>query len=313
MNKTGIEWTQFSANPFKFRDAEGNIVWGCVKHSAGCAHCYSETLAKRYGRGGPFTRERMRGLTPFACEKELRSMLTHKPVRDKMCFVGDMTDLFGEWVTDDMLDKLFAVFAFRQDVTWQVLTKRPERMADYLLSFRNRKSMDRIDAAARTLGRTVQFTTLDGRVLLNHDWPLKNVHLGTSVENQAAADERIPHLLRTPAAVRFLSCEPLLGPVEIDKGRRSWLGSFTGTGLATGEKRFMPGIDWVIVGSESGPRRRPMEQAWAESLVEQCKAAGVACFMKQTEVNGKVTGDIELFPEALRVREFPTVKAEVPA
>ena len=311
MQATSIEWTDYSANPFKFRDAEGKIVWGCVKHSAGCANCYSETLAKRYGRGGPFTKETMRGLTPFVDEKELRSMLTYKSARDKMCFVGDMTDVFGEWVTDDMLDKLFAVFAFRQDVTWQVLTKRPERMADYLLSFRNRKSMDRIDAAARTLGCAVQFTALDGRVLLNHDWPLKNVHLGTSVENQAAADERIPRLLRVPAAVRFLSCEPLLEKVYLRKA----VSAFASGPIPEwdGCEARMTVLHWVIVGSESGPRRRPMEQAWAESLVGQCKSAGVACFVKQMEVGGKVTGDIEAFPESLRVREFPTVKAEVPA
>src|SRR4051812_14758294 len=121
MQKTNIEWTAtprpdgtlepgYSANPLKYRDAAGNVVWGCVKTSPGCAHCYAETLAKRYGRGGPFTAATMRGLTPFLDEKELHRMLTYKPAAGKKCFVGDMTDVFGEWVPDELLDRLFAVF-----------------------------------------------------------------------------------------------------------------------------------------------------------------------------------------------------------
>src|SRR5262245_16382053 len=138
MNRTAIEWTTFSANPLKYRDAEGRTVWGCVHHSEGCRHCYSEALAKRYRRGGPFTAQTMAGLEPFLDEAELRHMRTAAriggvPVAGAMCFIGDMTDLFGEWVPDALLNRLFSeVLEQRQDVTWQLLTKRADRLLSYL-------------------------------------------------------------------------------------------------------------------------------------------------------------------------------------
>lgn len=161
----------------------------------------------------------------------------------------------------DVRRRLFGLIDATPNLDWLLLTKRPENimrmMADVACSLDHYQT-DSLQKA----------------------WQSR-VWLGTSVEDQATADERIPHLLRVPAAVRFLSCEPLLGPVEIDKGRRSWLGSFEGTSLATGEKRAMPGIDWVIVGGESGPGARPMHPEWARSLRDQCQAAGVPFFFKQ--------------------------------
>ena len=313
---TGIEWTDATSNPFKFRDkATGQIVWACVKVSPGCAHCYSETLANRYGRGGPFTKAAMEKVEPFVCEKELRQLATSKKLAGKRVFVGDMTDLFGEWVSDDMLDRLFATFAVRPDVTFQVLTKRPERMRDYILG-----------ADGRELKADIPGVVLNREPF---DWPLPNVWLGVSVENQAAADVRIPLLLQTPAAVRFLSCEPLLGPVDLGPGFR-WGEPIPITKLESWGHR----PDWVIVGGESGAGARPLDVAWARSVVNQCKAAGVACFVKQLgsepgwdsqsgkapgsfhhydaksglhikRLNDRKGGDPNEWPADLRVREFP--------
>jgi protein gp37 len=299
MQLTAIEWTDYSANPLKFRDADGKIVWGCVHASPGCVNCYAETLAKRYGRGGPFNVQTMNGLTPYLDEAELRKMLTYKPASGKRCFVGDMTDVFGPWVPDELLDRLFTTFAQRPDVTWQVLTKRADRMRDFLSD--------------------------GGRAPTK--WPLPNVWLGVSCEDQKRADERIPLLLATPAAVRFISAEPLLGGIDIAKHRPGALG-----------------LHWVIIGGESGPQSRDCQTWWIENLIGQCRDADVAPFVKQLgskpvrscsqcvkDIGRSVMGGFvdacgpthatliaELvrvrahkgslmseWPEALRVREFP--------
>lgn len=165
MNRTQIEWTTFSANPLKYRDAAGRVVWGCVHKSEGCRHCYSEAMAKRYGRGGPFTATLMKGLTPFLDEGELRHMaMAHRiggvPVPGSRCFVGDMTDLFGEWVPDELLHRLFSdVLERRQDVIWQLLTKRADRMREYL-----------------------SWRWGEGRI------PSRNIHVGVSCEDQPTAN-----------------------------------------------------------------------------------------------------------------------------
>jgi len=230
MNRTAIEWTDFTANPVKFRDAAGKVVWGCVHASTGCLHCYAETLAHRYGKGGPFNVPTMKGLTPFLDTDEGYKMRTYKPASGKRCFIGDMTDLFGEWVSDDLLNDLFSnILEHRTDVTWQILTKRADRMQRYL-SWR-----------------------WGGRIPSRHIW------LGVSVENQNALG-RVDALKDTPAAVRFVSFEPLLedmGAVLLD------------------------GIDWAILGGESGPKSRPCDVQWIRSLVRQCEAQGVAAFVKQ--------------------------------
>lgn len=273
MNKTAIEWTTFSANPLKYRQKrDGKVVWACVKTSPGCAHCYSEAIAIRYDRGKVFNTTNMEELEPFLDEAELRKMRTAKTVAGvqvsgSRCFIGDMTDLFGEWVPDDLLNQLFTeVLERRTDVIWQLLTKRAERLQRYL-----------------------SWRWGEGRI------PCRNIHLGVSVERQPEADYRIECLRHTPAAVRFLSCEPLIGPLDFFYGPLDW-------GLLTG-------IHWVIVGSESGPKRRPMQAEWAISIREQCQAAGVDFFMKQMDVGGKVTGEIDAFPEPVRIRQFPSVVA----
>lgn len=129
MNRTSIEWTDFSSNLIKFRDPDGKVVHGCVKVSPGCANCYASAISKRFS-GGEFTASRQKTLTPFFDEEEARRILRSRATGKKV-FVGDMTDAFGEWVPDWMLDRMFAVFALRPDLTFQVLTKRPERMRAY--------------------------------------------------------------------------------------------------------------------------------------------------------------------------------------
>jgi protein gp37 len=314
VNRTSIEWTDFTANPLKFRDASGRVVWGCVHASPGCQHCYAETLAKRYGKGGPFNVPTMNGLTPFLDDAELRKMLTAKRVGGKdvagsRCFVGDMTDIFGEWVPDALLDHLFSnVFEVRRDVTWQLLTKRADRMHRYL-SWR-----------------------WGGRI------PSRNIWVGVSCEDQPRADERIPLLMQTPAVVKFISAEPLLGTIrlnEIDIDDPEYgptvICPLSGEWAPDHRPPYLGTLDWVIVGGESGAGARPCNVEWIRAIVQQCQGADVACFVKQlgskpidtgrnsslqpgvmldeynvrTYPKDRKGGDITEFPTSLRVREFP--------
>lgn len=270
-NKTPIEWADYSSNPLRYRDREtGKTVWACVKKSGGCTNCYSEALALRWKKGLPFARPNIAQVEPFLDRWEMRELLRAPELSGQRVFVGDMTDLFGSWVADDLLDQLFTLFALRADVTFMLLTKRPKRMAAYL------SDPIRLQAAA---------LAVTGASVLTWTWPLPNVWLGTSTEDQRTADERIPHLLATPAAVRFLSCEPLLGPVTLgqwyaeDGVYLNWLtGEYPDGDRA---KKVASGLGWVIAGGESGPRHRPMDLDWARSLRDQCAEAGVSFFFKQ--------------------------------
>lgn len=241
--QTAIEWT----------DATWNPVTGCTKVSPGCDHCYAETFAERF-RGTPghhFERGFDVTLRPERLDIPLR---WRKPRR---VFVNSMSDLFHADVPDDFIARVFAAMALAPRHTFQVLTKRHARMRSLLNS----------DDFVRAIGQAwlfhpnrVTYTDYPG-------WPLPNVWLGVSVENQRWADIRIPALLDTPAAVRFLSCEPLLGPVTLDP----W----------GGDGPPPAGLHWVICGGESGPGARPMHPDWARSLRDQCVAAGVPFLFKQ--------------------------------
>jgi protein gp37 len=303
-DKSGIEWT----------DATWNPVTGCTKVSAGCKNCYAERVFPRaYGRstvpapGGDF-----RMLRKFT------DVLTHddrlsQPIRWKKprkIFVNSMSDLFHEDVPFEFIDKVFAVMALTSQHTYQILTKRPERMLEYLES----GNLARI-RIGEAMNQPTWTRLPSGRSYprLCENWPLPNVWLGCSVEHQNAL-YRIDTLKDIPAAVRFVSFEPLLedlGALIIDR------------------------IHWAIVGGESGPGARVLDLAWVRSIVSQCKAQNVACFVKQLgadafsredmllghrgriPIDGKdgvwrrlddsKGGDIEEFPEDLRVREFPEV------
>jgi protein gp37 len=240
-DKTGIAWT----------DATWNPVTGCAKVSVGCTHCYAEREWPRLsapGRSGSSVYQG-RKFTDVRCHEErLDQPLRWK--RPRRIFVNSMSDLFHEDVPDDFLDRVFKVMQTARQHTYQVLTKRPERMQRFL--------SERVSVPA---------FTGPFPAMARHIW------LGVSVENQAAADERIPPLLATPAAVRLVSAEPLLAPVDLSP----WLVADMGD---RGRPRLNL-LHWVIVGGESGPKARPCEVAWVRSIVEQCQTAGTACFVKQ--------------------------------
>lgn len=299
---TGIEWTDETWNP----------ITGCAKVSQGCKHCYAEREWPRMVRLVPSYAGR--AFTDVAChEDRLDQPLRWK--RSRKVFVNSMSDLFHPDVPDEFIDRVFAVMALAPQHVFQVLTKRPARMQEYL----TRPAVDvRIgleamamcmDSVAATKGKS----KLGSGILLKASdinpgglatWPLPNVWLGVSVEDQAAADERIPLLLQTPSAVRWVSAEPLLGPVDLP-GLFFYGVERTG-GVVPLRERGYPMLDWVVVGGESGPNARPMNADWARSLRDQCAAAGVSFFMKQLSgERGKVIKDISLFPEDLRTQEYP--------
>jgi protein gp37 len=309
---SSIEWTEKTWNPIR----------GCTKVSPGCAHCYAETFAERW-----------RGIPGHAYEQGFDLRLVpeklDEPLRQKKpttYFVNSMSDLFQDGVPDEYIDRVFAVMALAPQHTFQVLTKRAERMLDYFIQERHRghltEALAELYLSQPSIARIRPLTDEVAEAL---SWPLPNVWLGVSVENQHFADERIPLLLRTPAAVRFISAEPLLGPIDLTGGDdplKTWLrnGITALRGLLTDE--WVPPLDWVIVGGESGPGARLFNYEWARSIIQQCKAATVPVFMKQVGalpvdssadglsglrfLKSKKGNDLSEWPEDLRIREMPT-------
>ncbi len=298
----GISWTDQTWNPIR----------GCTRVSEGCRHCYAETMAARFcGPGQPY--EGLARMTPSGSrwtgnvrfvEEHLCGPLRWR--RPRKVFVNSMSDLFHASVADYQLDQLFAVMSLAPQHTFQVLTKRPERMVKYLMGDCVRSRIvahqwgiveDRVDPTDRR-SDDIRATAYD---VDGDDWPLPNVWLGVSCEDQANADERIPLLLQTPAAVRWVSAEPLLS--SLDLGR--WLTKKFQVDYDEMMARFpvqptyMPahlrrppdGLDWVVVGGESGPGARPMHPAWARSLRDQCQSTGVPFFFKQWGEFGPSTQD----------------------
>jgi protein gp37 len=285
--KTGISWT----------DATWNPIRGCSRVSEGCRHCYAESIAYRFsgerldGKPSPFAGMVQRapdgmrlpqwnGKIKFVEEHLLDPLRWKKPRR---IFVNSMSDLFHENVTDEMRDRIFAVMALCPQHTFQVLTKRPERMLEYSQRM-SAAWVLRLSHAINTYSDLIRLADAPNRPMTC--WPLPNVHLGVSVEDQKTADLRIPLLLQTPAAVRFISAEPLLGAVKllwkwVSHGRPFGGGPMVNMAEPWKEPELLPGLDWVIVGGESGPGARPMHPDWARSLRDQCKAAGVPFFFKQ--------------------------------
>jgi protein gp37 len=296
-----IEWT----------DATWNPVTGCTRVSPGCDNCYAARAAATRLKNTP----QYRGLavvTPsgraaFNGTVRLLPERLEEPLhwrRPRRVFVNSMSDLFHEQIPDEFI---LSVFDVMRQCTWsggqgcgriagdghtfQVLTKRPERMLDFMSRLRWNGNGLVLDAAPTWKAPLTM---------------MRQIWLGVSVEDQQRADERIPLLLQTPAAVRFISAEPLLGPVDLmgdpDPVRR-WLkgGYREARGVLT--DRWRPGLDWVIVGGESGPGARPMDVAWARSIVAQCKAAGVSCFVKQLGARSFDTDPLRSgrWPKATRV------------
>jgi protein gp37 len=333
--KSKIEWTEATWNPFR----------GCRKISPGCKHCYAETFAERFRgvKGHPYER----GFDPRFVPEVLLAPL--KWSKHRRVFVNSMSDPFLADFSDDEIDRVFAVMAIcamhdsRPSHTFQLLTKRSLRMREYA-------SAPVAEIRAR-LGRIAGRMMEDGdgwadSVTHGMPWPLPNVWLGVSAEDQERADERIPDLLLTPAAVRFVSYEPALGGVNFTAVPCDPAFGFTGStdyDALSGRSYDRSGefgcrgpkLDWVIVGGESGRGARPFDIAWARSVVKLCKEAGVPCFVKQMgdhvferaveDDKGRIAGGVALrgpgghklapkggdpleWPEDLRVREYPEVR-----
>ncbi len=261
-NKTKIEWTQETWNP----------IAGCSIKSAGCTNCYAMTMAYRLEAMGldkyqGTTRKSASGRTLWTGKINFDEKALMKPLswkKPRRIFVNSMSDLFHENVPDKWIDIIFAIMARCPQHTFQILTKRPERMQRYI----NTTNFD-------TLLKTSRLHK--GQV---GSWPLKNVWLLVSVEDQETANERISLLFDTPAAVRGISAEPLLGEIDLFHVKN---GVFTFNALSKKEGISYrgKGLDWVIAGGESGPNARPMHPEWVRSLRDQCAAAVVPFFFKQ--------------------------------
>lgn len=292
-----IEWTDETWNP----------ITGCSEISPGCLNCYAKAAAKsaRLQQFEQYRAVKNWDGTTFFAESQLLKPLGWKS--PKKIFVCSMSDLFHKNNPDEWIDKIFAVMARCPQHTFQLLTKRPANALEYLKKKRFIKFVSGLNDHGDWIDTQNSIVGL----------PLPNVWIGTTVENQKAADERIPLLRETPAAIRFLSCEPLLEPVYLD----------------------LKEIDFVITGGESGTGARPCHLDWIRSVVLQCKAAGVPVFVKQLgakpiefvsqvestpyiegvvstnfagetrkvpyKTKTKKGGNIEEFPIELQIRQFP--------
>jgi protein gp37 len=299
-----IEWT----------DATWNVVTGCTKVSPGCDNCYAETFSERFRGTAGHHFENGFDLTL----RPERLGLPLKWRKSRRVFVNSMSDLFHKDIPSDYIARTFAIMALTPQHTYQVLTKRHGRMRSLLgnctcgnghtpgIHFRSAMAW----AVSKANPDRIPGVPDDAEHRVYHEtpWPLPNVHLGVSVEDQQWADIRIPALVDTPAAVRFLSCEPLLGPVDLTAwmpaGHASWRcqtpgcrrfytgplqqhcpdcgseGLWTGSHTGNGRPNGQP-IGWVIAGGESGRGARPMSPDWARSLRDQTQAAGVPYLFKQ--------------------------------
>lgn len=277
-NRSTIEWT----------DATWNPIGGCTRVDEGCRNCYAEIMAARFSGHGPgqwgeglarIVRSANGSVDHrWTGQMRLNESVLDRPLRwrkPRRIFVNSTSDLFHESVPDEWIDRVFAVMALCPQHTFQVLTKRAARMREYLTrnAVNDQIMMASIPHPSLLDGTEEELCNLITGVA----WPLPNVWLGTSIHDQAIADLRIPHLLASPAAVRFVSAEPLLGPVDIGAPVRFALFSGKIVPIGDGTKP----LSWVIVGGESGPGARPMHIDWVRSLRDQCVSAGVAFFFKQ--------------------------------
>lgn len=332
--KSEIEWTDSSWNPIR----------GCSKVSAGCDNCYAMGVAYRFsGKGQPYEglARKVNGRPAWTNVVREASDHLEDPLRwlkPRRIFVNSMADLFHESLTDDVIGRIFAVMGAAPWHTYQVLTKRPERMASLLSNPDFVRFVERgVLVSATGHPHAMQGFKVRGQPTMPFPW----VWLGTSVEDQAAADKRIPHLLRAPAAVRFLSCEPLLGPVDLcltipvtrvltvlgSGSEQTEVGAYnTLTGewwpaLGNAEDEYskrlagLPRVDWVIVGGESGHRARPIQAEWISHLITACEQAEVKTFVKQTGAvwardhgyQDRKGGDPSEWPLGWQIQQFPEV------
>lgn len=321
MTKTEIQWT----------DVVWNVVRGCSRKSTGCENCYAERQAHRFaGPGMPYEGlvkirdggPAWTGEVRFVHDKLVEPLRWRKPRR---VFVNSMSDLFHEKVAFEDIAATFAVMAACRQHTFQILTKRPERAAEFHTWLTNGagsrgRVWQSLFVHLRGTG-AVPESRIDGRMVSPCPWPLPNVWLGTSAEDQATWDARVPQLLRVPAGLHWVSMEPLLEHVDPMLDRQTKDGSH---------------VEWVVVGGESGPKSRPCQGTWIRNVVNQAYAARIPCFVKQLGAhyidpeNGiagvqtklpdpsvvrvrvlghRSGGEPSEWPERMRVREYPEEKA----
>lgn len=292
-DNSAIEWTDATWNPTR----------GCTRISPGCGGpqrqggCYAETIAARFSDPGqPFHgfAKRTRHGGAWTGKLALIDDMLTLPLRwrkPRRIFVNSMSDLFHENLPDAAIDKVVAVAALAKQHTLQILTKRSERMRAYMTDPKTPERVEKaMDGIAPAPWHDRELDDCGG-------WPVPHVWLGVSVEDQERADERIPDLEATPAAVRFLSCEPLLGPVDLTRVRERrglarnvltcdlW-STLTNEVIAGPPPGYGP-VTWVIAGSESGRNARPCDISWVRSLKDQCVGASVPFFYKQAAINGR--------------------------
>lgn len=331
-DKSGIEWT----------DATWNPVAGCTKVSAGCANCYAERMAHRLQKMGRKSGRGAKGQGPGEAQKDaLGAAIPHpskyakgfsptchedalvEPLRwrkPRVIVVCSMGDLFHEAVPDEFIDRVFAVMALAEQHRFLVLTKRAKRMARFMQRLKGLGPAGRrgefFDSAQYIAGKLEDGdNALDTALDILEGCPLHNVGIGVTAENQAAADERIPDLLACPAAMRFVSVEPMVGAVKVGKyigGPEPWddvevcqcCGEEWRHDLTHECPPAFTRLDWVICGGESGPGARPMHPDWARGLRDQCAAAGVPFFFKQMSGREAIPADLQIrqCPEGWRAR-----------
>jgi len=308
-DKSRIEWTHATWNP----------TVGCTVVSPGCTNCYAMGQAARLLDGNPAaphyegTTRRVNGNAVWSGKVALATddilLQPLKWKRPRLIFVNSMSDLFHESIPDEWIDKVLAVMALAPQHTFQVLTKRASRMRAYLSDHKRLYArvysviFDQLPSAAFRFDVNPAAENMNAWLASGI---LRNIWFGVSTEDQARADERIPDLLATPAAVRWVSAEPLLGPIDFGRielvaqkpgSRRAGIhldalrGKYVESGTpyagewdVTGplpSKAAAVRLDWIVVGGESGRHARPMHPDWARSIRDQCATAGVPFFFKQ--------------------------------
>lgn len=330
MLNSHIQWTDNTFNPWI----------GCTKVSPGCANCYAEVRDQRFAKGihwGPGAPRHKTSIAtwrqPMLWNKQCADNLFRKcdicgaremrkwvPVGAEIAglsscttpdclalsesestgvrlrvFCASLADIFDDEVPIEWSADLFRLIHHCKHLDFQLLTKRPENI--------RRRLGEVLSHFYKTPGDSDATYWLGQWIIANPAHAPENIWLGTTVENQKMADLRIPELLKIPAKIRFLSCEPLLGPVDIWDSVDQFVRCGGEVAGWTRDNPFM--IHWVIAGGESGPHHRDMDPEWAESLRVQCEHAGVPFLMKQMGGYPNKRGELEDMPENLRVREFP--------